>query len=121
MTETPAVDTAGDSSEGRPLEVYEWGGGIVAGLGLFLTPLVTGLPALYCMLKVQEEKPGSAIGIGIVLLVTTLFWAGFLFGEEVLALFTTGETTTTALGGLIFVGLVVVPLIALNLVLFFRR
>jgi hypothetical protein len=121
MTETPAVDTSGDSSEGRPLEVYEWGGGIVAGLGFFLTPLVTGLPALYCMLKVQEEKPLSAIGIGAVLLVTTLFWAGFLFGEEVIQLVTTGEAQANALVGLVFVTILVIPIVAFLFVLFVRR
>lgn len=121
MTETPTADTSGESAEGRPLEVYEWGGGIVAGLGFLLTPMVTGLPALFCMLKVQEEKPLSAIGIGIVLLVTTLFWAGFLFGEEAIQLVTTGQAQANALIGLVFVTILVVPVVAFLFVLFVRR
>jgi len=121
MAENPTADTSGTGTQGWPLEVYEWGGGIVAGLGFFLTPLVTGLPALYCVLKVQEEKPLAAIGIGSVLLVTILFWAGFLFGEEVIQLVTTGETQANALIGLVFLTILVVPIVAFLFVLFVRR
>lgn len=77
------ADAPGDETASRSLEVYEWGGGIVASLGFFLTPAVTGIPALYCALKVRDEKPLAAAGIGAVVLVTAFFWAGFLFAEPV--------------------------------------
>jgi hypothetical protein len=80
---TAEAETLPDDG-GRPLEVYEWGGAIVAMLGFLFTPAVTGLPATYCALKIRDEKPLAAVGIGIALTVTTLFWFGFLFGEQIL-------------------------------------
>lgn len=56
------------------LEVWEWAGGLIAALGIFLSPLVTGLPALYCAFRIYGRKPRSAYGILGVVLVTVLFW-----------------------------------------------
>jgi len=68
------ASTAADDRSGPPLVVYEWGGGIIAGLGFFLSPLITTIPACYCVLKLQEERPQAANGILVLLLVTVLFW-----------------------------------------------
>lgn len=123
MTESAPAETetqATDSGE-TPLEVYEWGGGIVAGLGFFLTPAVTGIPAMYCAVTIQEEKPLGAIGIGIILLATVLFWGGFLLGEEVMVLLLQGATASVlpilALG----VGLFALLLAAFSLVVLRRE
>jgi hypothetical protein len=76
--------TQPENDEDPSLEVYLWAGGVLAGLGLLFTPAVTGVPVLYCALQLREQRPLSAIGIGIVFSVTVIFWSGFLFGREVM-------------------------------------
>ncbi|GEM_PF-6339090 len=118
---TGEAATETEESEGTPLEVYEWGGGIVAGLGFFMTPILTGLPALYCALKVQEEKPLASAGILAVVLATILFWAGFVFGEQVLEVVTT-DLSTSAGALLIFaVAVFIIPIVAFVGLLILRR
>ena len=104
-----------------PLEVYEWGGAIVAGLGFFMTPLLTGLPALYCALKVQDEKPLASLGILVILLGTILFWVGFVFGEQLTELLFEDVANTPV--ALLLFGLVIVllPVIVFLGVLYVRR
>jgi positive regulator of sigma E activity len=63
-----------ESGSGVALEVWEWGGGLIAALGVFLSPLVTAIPALYCASRIYRRKPRSAYGILGVVLVTVLFW-----------------------------------------------
>ncbi|MFC7074460.1 hypothetical protein ACFQJ7_03285 [Halovenus rubra] len=121
MTEQQPANEPTDRPDGRPLEVYEWGGALVAGLGFLFTPLVTGLPALYCTLKLQKEKPLAAIGIGSTLLATILFWGAFRFGSEATQLVTTGEIETQAVGGIVFSGLVIVPLVVMNVIILVRN
>lgn len=113
---TGETERSSDDSEGRPLEVYEWGGGIVAGLGFFMTPILAGPPALYCALKIQDEKPLAAAGIGAVVLGTVLFWAGFLIGDDVVALFADGGATAP-----IILAALVVPVVAFVAFLFLRE
>lgn len=102
-----AGSDSGDDTDGAPLGVYEWGGGIVAGLGFFLTPVVAGPPAIYCALKVQDEKPLAAAGIGAVVLATILFWFGFLFGEDVIALFAGEGASAPVIAAILVVPVVV--------------
>lgn len=110
-----------EESDETPLEVYEWGGGIVAGLGFFMTPLLTGLPALYCALKVQDEKPLASVGILAVVLATILFWVGFVFGEQILDVLVT-DLSTSAGALLVFgVAVFVIPIAAFVTLLFLRR
>lgn len=75
---TAETDTASDE-EATPIEVYEWGGGVVACLGLLFTPAVTALPALYCALKINDEKPLASLAIGILVMATAVFWFSVLF------------------------------------------
>lgn len=118
---TGEAATETEESEETPLEVYEWGGGIVAGLGFFMTPILTGLPALYCALKVQEEKPLASAGILAVVLATILFWAGFVFGEQVLEVVTT-DLSTSAGALLVFaVAVFIIPIVAFVGLLILRR
>ena len=119
MGEHANTDSGEDRPEGTPLEVYEWGGGIIAGLGFFMTPLLTGAPALYCAAKIQKEKPLAAIGIGLVLLATVIFWAGFVFGEQVMdVLFTEASTAVLALLAF-FLAILIIPVgIFLALILY---
>ena len=56
------------------LAVYEWVGMLAAGLGFFLTPLFTALPALYCVQKIRHWKPLTALLIVAVVLSTVVFW-----------------------------------------------
>jgi hypothetical protein len=102
---TTETETLPDD-EGRPLEVYEWGGSIVALLGFLFTPVVTGLPATYCALKIRSEKPLAAVGIGIALAVTTLFWASFVFGEQAIALAADATLVVVGVGGLVLFAVV---------------
>lgn len=63
-----------DSGESISLEMWEYGGGLIAAFGLFLTPVFTALPALYCAYRIYDRKPMSAYGILTVVLGTTIFW-----------------------------------------------
>ena len=54
--------------------LYEWGGGIAAGLGFFLTPLFTAPVACYCALRIRREKPISMYIILAIVLSTIVFW-----------------------------------------------
>lgn len=114
----PPLERPTEDSPERSLEVYEWGGGIVAGLGFFFTPLLTGVPAAYCAMKIHEEKPLAAAGIGIVVLVTMLFWGGFLFGEELIS-YVNAESAVVV--GLLFLIVLVIPALVFLFVLLFRR
>lgn len=118
-TSETATDN-GDTAE-TPLEVYEWGGAIVAGLGFFMTPLLTGLPAIYCALKVRDDKPLASIGILLVLLATVLFWAGFVFGEQVTEVFFAGVTATGTALLLFGLVLILLPVVVFLAVLYLRQ
>ncbi len=117
---TAETEPRNDDSEGTPLEVYEWGGGIVAGLGFFMTPLLTGLPALYCALKIKEEKPLASLGIGLVIAATAVFWAGFLFADELMAMVVQGSVLAILPLAVLLLVVVVIPGSVL-LVLFLMR
>ena len=54
--------------------MYEWLGGIAAGLGIFLTPLLAGPFAVYCALQIRQKKPVTALLIVAIVLVTAVFW-----------------------------------------------
>jgi len=58
---------------------YEWIGGISAGMGIFMTPVLAGPFAVYCALQIRREKPLSAIMILGVVLGTGVFWIFALF------------------------------------------
>lgn len=77
-------DHAADSEtqpDGRPLESYEWAGGILAGLGFFMSPFLTAGPASFFAWKLRKERRFSAIMIVTVLMVAGLFWVPFLLSE----------------------------------------
>ena len=56
------------------IEIWEWGGGLIAAFGIFLTPLLPGPIALYCAYRVHEYKPKAARWILLVVLGTVIFW-----------------------------------------------
>lgn len=76
----PGIDTC--HSCGAPvkstneisLELYEWGGALIAGIGIFMTPVVTGIPALYCAFKIYDYKPMSAYAILGLVVMTIVAW-----------------------------------------------
>lgn len=72
---TESRDEDGDDDLSR----YEWGGGVVAGLGVFLTPLLSGPIALYCAYRLWDEKRVSALLILAIVVGTVVFWWGVLF------------------------------------------
>lgn len=85
-------DSRRDAREGDPeatesqhreiedhLSRYEWGGGVIAGLGVFLTPLLSGPVALYCAYKLWDEKRVSALFILAIVAGTVVFWWLVLF------------------------------------------
>lgn len=117
---TAETEPQHDDSEGTPLEVYEWGGGIVAGLGFFMTPLLTGLPALYCAMKIREEKPLASLGIGLVIAATAVFWAGFLFADDLMSVIVQGGVLAILPLAVLLLVVVVIPGSVL-LVLFLMR
>lgn len=63
-----------ESGEGISLEVWEWGGALVAAFGFFLTPVFTAPIALFCAYKIYDFKQRAAWGILTVVLATILFW-----------------------------------------------
>ena len=120
METSEAATDNGDTAK-TPLEVYEWGGAIVAGLGFFMTPLLTGLPAIYCAVKVREHKPLASIGILLVLLATVLFWAGFVFGEQLTEVLFAGVTATGVALLLFGLVLILLPIVVFLVVVYLRR
>ena len=63
-----------DSGATISLAMWEYGGGLIAAFGFFMTPVITGLPALYCAYKVYDRSPNSAYGILTVIVSTIIFW-----------------------------------------------
>ncbi|SDK08499.1 hypothetical protein SAMN05216226_11728 [Halovenus aranensis] len=108
MSENVQSDGDLPDREGRPLEVYEWGGGIAAGLGFFLTPFVTAFPVLYCALKIRAEKPLAATGIGVAYLGTFVFWSGFLFGDQATKIFENSSAQVLSIG-IAFLLIIILP------------
>jgi hypothetical protein len=79
-TEQADTDQADYSTEEDRLALYEWLGGISAGLGIFLTPLLSGPFAFYCALQIRDRKPVTALLIVAIVFVTAVFWlVVFLF------------------------------------------
>jgi hypothetical protein len=66
-----------DAGEGPSLEMWAWAGGILAGFGIFLTPIIAGPPALYCAWKIKDWKPVSARYIVYAVAGTVVFWLFF--------------------------------------------
>lgn len=120
MSENASPDADLPDNEDRPLEVYEFGGGIAAGLGFFLTPLVTALPVLYCALKVKAEKPLAALGIGVVYSGTFLFWTSFLFGDQATQIFNESSAQILTIG-VGFLLIIVLPVAGFLAYLVFSR
>jgi hypothetical protein len=58
---------------------YEWIGGISAGMGIFMTPLLAGPFAVYCAFQIRKEKPVTAMMLLGVVLGTVVFWILALF------------------------------------------
>jgi hypothetical protein len=64
-----------DDVEDGDLPFYEWVGMLAGGLGIFLTPLLTGPVVGYCYLKIRDEKPRTALLLLALVLGTAVFWA----------------------------------------------
>lgn len=68
-------DQREDYSEAEDrLALYEWVGSLVAGLGFFATPLLTGVPAGYCAYKIRNYKPITAMIIVALIITSAIFW-----------------------------------------------
>lgn len=72
--DSPAAERDDYSELEDRLALYEWVGGLTAGLGFFLTPLFTALPACYCALRIRRWKPLSAMLIVALVATTVAFW-----------------------------------------------
>lgn len=68
------TEESGYSEQEDRLALYEWSGGLAAGMGFFLTPVLTALPAAYCAYQIREEKPVTAWLIVGLILATAVFW-----------------------------------------------
>ena len=74
-TEETAADDREDYTElDDQLALYEWLGGLAAGLGFFMTPLLTGPFAGYCALKLRRAKPVTALLLVAIVIATAVFW-----------------------------------------------
>jgi len=71
---TVTRDSVDDVEDGN-LPFYEWVGMLAGGLGIFLTPLLTGPVVGYCYLKIRNERPRTALLLLALVLGTALFWA----------------------------------------------
>lgn len=58
--------------------VCAWGGMVIAGMGFFLTPLLTAIPASLCALKLRHDTRRAAGAILGLLLASGIFWGAFL-------------------------------------------
>jgi len=96
-----------------PLSVVEWGGGILAALGFFLTPLLTAVPASYCALKIRRHKPTAAYAMFVLVAASAVFWALFFFADDLMGRATVAMTSSIQF----IVLLVVLPLAVLVTVL----
>jgi hypothetical protein len=76
MPEHSAGDAVADGTS--ELYRYEWGGGIAAALGTFLTPVITAIPVAYCLYKIYPENKSASFAIMAVYLMTCLIWFVFL-------------------------------------------
>ena len=56
------------------LAVYEYVGMGAAGLGFFLTPILTAPVVAYCVLKIRHWKPVTALLLIALVLSTAVFW-----------------------------------------------
>jgi len=56
------------------VELYEWGGGLIAGVGIFMTPIITAIPAMYCAYRIYDYKPMSAYAILALVATTIVAW-----------------------------------------------
>jgi ribosomal protein L40E len=65
------------STAGTSLETWSWIGGLIAGFGIFITPLLAGPPALYCAWKIKDGKPLAARYIIYAVAGTVVFWLFF--------------------------------------------
>ncbi len=73
-------DDREDYTEGEDRAAfYEWIGGLAAGMGIFMTPLLSGPFAVYCALRIRREKPVTALLLVAVVLATAVFWLFALF------------------------------------------
>lgn len=63
-----------DSGTEISVELYEWGGALIAGIGIFMTPVVTAIPALYCAFRIYDYKPMSAYAILGLVAITIIAW-----------------------------------------------
>jgi len=76
----PGIDTCHscgapvDSGTEFSVELYEWAGGLIAGIGIFMTPAVTAIPALYCAFRIYDYKPMSAYAILALVATTMVAW-----------------------------------------------
>lgn len=63
-----------ESGQAISLEMWEWGGMLIAAFGFFLTPVLPGPIALYCAYRVYEYKPSAAKDILKIIVGTVVFW-----------------------------------------------
>jgi len=105
-------DGRGDGTSGDEDMRYEVAGGVIAGLGFVLTPLVTALPAGYCALKLRVRNPAAYYGILAVVATTVVFWLVVLFAGELLQ-----RLTEVLVGGSLLLVVLVVPVAVLLVLL----
>lgn len=70
--EDPSVHET--TSDPDSLATYEWAGGVIAGLGFFLTPIFTAPIAGYCVYRIWHAKRVSALLILALIVGTIVFW-----------------------------------------------
>jgi len=63
-----------ESGRAISLEMWEWGGMLIAAFGFFLTPVLPAPIALYCAYRVYEDKPSAAKDILKIIVGTVVFW-----------------------------------------------
>jgi hypothetical protein len=63
-----------ESGRAISLEMWEWGGMLIAAFGFFLTPVLPGPIALYFAYRVYEYKPSAARDILLIIVGTVVFW-----------------------------------------------
>jgi MFS-type transporter involved in bile tolerance (Atg22 family) len=77
-----------------PLPVVEWGGGILAALGFFLTPIFTAIPASYCALKIRRYRPTATYAMFALIAASAIFWGLFFFADTLVSRATVALTSS---------------------------
>lgn len=94
-----------------PVSTCEWGGGIIAGLGFFTTPILTVIPASLCAVKLLPHNRRASYGIIALLVASGIFWSLFYVVDDLISVMT--DSSAGVLIPTVILGVLVLTVIML--------